>query len=136
MDLHIEIDGNLSIAKAHGIATELENKVRSLDKISEAIIHIEPTENNSRSTELGVNDSCGTIHQTIIEILKLFPEVKACRDIEIKMAEGKYSLSMSCLFSKDTSVYDTHSITEKIENTIKEKCKEIGSISIHQEPLS
>ena len=43
MDVHIQVDPNLSVRRAHKIATQVEQAVsRSLDGLASVVVHVEP----------------------------------------------------------------------------------------------
>ncbi len=41
-DLHINVDGDLSLREAHAIADEVERRLSALDEIDRAYVHVEP----------------------------------------------------------------------------------------------
>lgn len=41
-DLHINVDGNLTLREAHAIADEVERRLSTLDEIDRAYVHVEP----------------------------------------------------------------------------------------------
>ena len=43
VDMHVEVDPQMTVARAHGIAHDVKNRVReALPKVRDVMVHIEP----------------------------------------------------------------------------------------------
>ena len=134
VEFNVEIDGAQSLERAHLVASNLEDRIKQLDKkISTVTSHVEPYVDRvcSGSTVLPLQ---GQLQSLLESILISFPSVKSFRDLQLKKVDGMHSLTLCCVFEKGISLSDAHLIASKIEVEIKAKCPEIESISIHMEP--
>ncbi len=134
IDFHVELEGALSLKKAHDLASELEVRIRKLDTSIVAISsHVEPVDGGTYN---GIVDQEASrrLRAAIAEIIESFSEVRSFHEIEIKRINGKFKANIHCLFKSDITVNDAHRIATEIERTIKLKVKEIEVVSIHLEP--
>jgi cation diffusion facilitator family transporter len=134
IDFHIELEGALSLTKAHDLASELEARIRKLDGSIVAVSsHVEPVDGGTYNGTVDQEASL-KLRAAITEIIKSFPEVRSFHEIYIEMINGKFKANVHCLFKSDITVNDAHRIATEIEETIKSKIKEIEIVSIHLEP--
>ncbi|GMO37393.1 MAG: cation diffusion facilitator family transporter [Termitinemataceae bacterium] len=57
IDLDIEVDGNLSVAEAHKIATQVEDEIRNrLEAVFDIMVHIEPKGTVHQNEAYGLNE--------------------------------------------------------------------------------
>jgi len=134
IDFHVELDAALSVAQAHSIVTDLENRVLTLDKrISYITSHIEP----ATGPTCCIQDADEEMNELVIsvrQIVKEFPKVKGCERVMIRRMEGKLKLSMCCLFDGDLNVVEAHDVATQLENMIRARHEDVYKISIHMEP--
>jgi len=134
VDFHIELEGDLSLTKAHDLSSELEARIRKLDSSIVAVSsHVEPVDGGTYN---GAVDQVASnrLRAAIAEIIKSFPEVRSFHEIDIERINEKFKVNIHCLFKSDITVNDAHRIATQIEETIKSKVKEIEVVSIHLEP--
>jgi cation diffusion facilitator family transporter len=134
VDFHLEVDGDLSLEKAHAIATRLENRIKSLDqRITLVTTHIEPADCHScglKSVRVGEE---GMTH-SIKQLVETFPEIDDVTRISVQKKEGKIRVGMCCSFGSDHSVKQAHDVAEKLEGVIRAQHPEVEVVSIHMEP--
>ncbi len=134
VDFHLELDGDLSLEKAHAIATRLENRIKTLDqRITLVTTHIEPADCHScgqKSVRVGGEGMAHSIKQ----LVETFPEIEEVTRISVQKKEGKIRVGMCCSFGSDHSVKQAHDVAEKLEGIIRSKHPEVEVVSIHMEP--
>jgi cation diffusion facilitator family transporter len=134
VDFHLELDGDLSLEKAHAIATRLENRIKTLDqRITLVTTHIEPADCHScglKSVRVGEE---GMAH-SIKLLVGTFPEIEQVTRISVQKKEDKIRVGMCCSFGSDHSVKEAHDVAEKLEGVIRAKHPEVDVVSIHMEP--
>jgi len=136
VEFNVEIDETQSLETAHEIASNLEEKIKQLDKrISTVTSHIEPYVDRVYLGE-PVLFMQERLQRMLESILLGFPSVRSFKDLQVKKIDDRYSLTLCCLFDRGLSLSEAHRIASKIEVEIKAKCPEIESISIHMEPVS
>jgi cation diffusion facilitator family transporter len=135
VEFNVEIDGEQSLESAHEIASDLEDRIKRLDKkISTVTSHIEPSVDRV-CAGTPVSFMQERLQRLLESILLGFPSVKSFKDLQVKKIDDTYSLTVCCVFDKGLSLSEAHSIASKIEVEIKAKCPEIESISLHMEPV-
>jgi cation diffusion facilitator family transporter len=134
VDFHLELDGDLSLEKAHTIATRLENRIKTLDqRITLVTTHIEPADCHPcglKSVRVGGEGMAHSIKQ----LVETFPEIEEVTRISVQKKEGKIRVGMCCSFGSDHSVRQAHDVAEKLEGVIRAKHPEVEVVSIHMEP--
>jgi cation diffusion facilitator family transporter len=134
VDFHLELDGDLSLDKAHTIATRLENRIKTLDqRITQVTTHIEPADCHScglKSVRVGEEGMARSIKQ----LVATFPEIEEVTRISVQKTEGKIRVGMCCSFGSRNSVKQAHDVAEKLEGVIRVKHPEVDVVSIHMEP--
>lgn len=134
VDFHIELEGELSLTKAHDLSSELEARIRKLDGSIVAVSsHVEPVDGGTYNGAVD-QEASNRLRVAIAEIIKSFPEVRSFHEIDIERINGKFKANLHCLFKSDITVNDAHRIATQIERAIKSKVKEIEDVSIHLEP--
>ena len=121
--LHVEIDSNLSLEKAHEIADNLEEKIQNRTKFS-TVIHLEPSRNRNKNKKS---------YKIIEKILKSQNEIKSFHKIQIIERIKKDEIKMHLVVNQNMSVQKTHDLCNRIEKILQ---KEYGScnVDIHFDP--
>lgn len=136
VEFNVEIDGAQSLESAHNIASNLEDRIKQLDKkISTVTSHIEPYVDRV-CAGAPVSSMQERLQSLLESIMLSFPSVKSFRVLQVKKIDDTYSLTLCCVFDKWLSLSEAHRIASKIEVEIRAKCPEIESISLHTEPES
>ncbi|MGB9880283.1 MAG: cation transporter dimerization domain-containing protein, partial [Anaerolineae bacterium] len=136
VEFNVEIDGAQSLESAHNIASNLEDRIKQLDKkISTVTSHIEPYVDRV-CAGAPVSFMQERLQSLLESIMLSFPSVKSFRDLQVKRIDDTYSITLCCVFDKGLSLSEAHRIASKIEVEIRAKCPEIESISLHTEPES
>ena len=134
VDFHLELDGDLSLDKAHAIATRLENRIKTLDqRITLVTSHIEPADCHSCGTKSVRLGEEGIAH-SIKQLVGTFPEIEDVTRISVQKKEGNIRVGMCCSFDRSHSVKQAHDVAEKLEGVIRAKHPEVEVVSIHMEP--
>ncbi|PNX46398.1 MAG: hypothetical protein BV456_12300, partial [Thermoplasmata archaeon M8B2D] len=92
--LHVEIDSNLSLEKAHEIADNLEEKIQNKTKFS-TVIHLEPSRNRNKNKKS---------YKIIEKILKSQNEIKSFHKIQIIDGIKKDEIKMHLVVNHNMSV--------------------------------
>ncbi len=133
VDLRLEVSANITVKKAHGIAVEVEKRIKASDPdISEVTVHIESAsdvlarEREGRGTEL----------QWYIEhVAKGFPEIKSVHGIKIRRNGTDLNVVLQCGFAPGMSIKRAHEISSKLESTIRSAYPRVGELEVQQEPV-
>jgi cation diffusion facilitator family transporter len=138
VELHLEVDENLSLRAAHRRATELEEGIQQLRGGNVQVnIHIEPLgkhiatpdtrEGEMRQLELTVENF---VNKLPIE----YDELLNCHDVRVRQVEQHILVSCHCTMKSDLPITRIHDVTAALEDRVKEAFPQIFRVTIHPEP--
>ena len=140
VELHLEVDENLSLREAHRRATELEDGIRALGNGNVEVdvnIHIEPLGRHiatpdtrageMRQLEMAVESFLNHMPSTYDELLN-------CHDVRVRQVEHHILVSCHCVMKSDLSITRVHDVTAALEDSVKERFPQISRVTIHPEP--
>jgi cation diffusion facilitator family transporter len=139
IELHLEVDENLSLREAHRQASELEDEIRKLrDGSTEVNIHIEPLGRRIATPDAGLGE-IKQLLQDIEEFLNRLPsefeELVNCHDVRVRQVEHHILVSCHCTMKSALPITQVHDVTAALENRVKEKFPQIYRVTIHPEPV-
>ena len=138
VELHLEVDENLSLRAAHRRATELEEGIQKLRGGNVQVnIHIEPLgkhiatpdtrEGEMRQLELAVENF---LNKLPIE----YDELLNCHDVRVRQVEQHILVSCHCTMKSDLPITRIHDVTAALEDRVKEAFPQISRVTIRPEP--
>ena len=143
IDLDLEVDPNLTLDRAHALATDLELKLRAefdktnsegLNKIADINVHIEPrAEELIKGSEIRRKAAEKYIRQ-IEAIRSELPRTHSVQDIQLQNLNGKVYLSFHLILDSDCPISEVHSLAEEMENRLRREFPQLGRVVIHAEP--
>jgi cation diffusion facilitator family transporter len=140
IELHLEVDENLSLADAHGQASELEDRIRALSSRSgdvDVTIHIEPLGRHIATPDTRVGEM-RQLEVSVENFLNALPmeygEVINCHDVRVRQVEQHILVSCHCTMKGDLPITHIHDVTAALEDRVKEKFPQISRVTIHPEP--
>ncbi len=139
VELHLEVDENLSLREAHRQATELEEKIRELRYgHAEVNIHIEPLGRHIATPDAGAGEM-KQLSRAIEEFLNRLPsefdELVNCHDVRARQVEHHILVSCHCTMKGSLPITQIHDVTAVMEDRVKEKFPQIYRVTIHPEPF-
>jgi len=130
---HIEIDPEVSISKAHEIASQVEERIRNkLKNVLSVVTHLEPASKHSESFYR--LESASTLQRKIMQIKENLPEVISLHNIQLLWRDGKYSISLHCTVDASLTLKRAHEIATEIEDKIRALDERITQVDVHCEP--
>jgi len=138
VELHLEVDENLSLREAHRRATELEDGIRALrNGHMDVNIHIEPLGRHiatpdtrageMRQLEMAVESFLNHMPSTYDELIN-------CHDVRVRQVEHHILVSCHCVMKDDLSITRVHDVLAALEDNVKERFPQISRVTIHPEP--
>ncbi len=139
IELHLEVDENLSLRDAHRQATELEDEIRKLrDGSTDVNIHIEPLGRHIATPDRGAGEM-KLLSKAIEEFLNTLPsefdELVNCHDVRVRQVEHHILASCHCTMRGALPITQVHDVTAALEDRVKEKFPQIYRVTIHPEPV-
>jgi divalent metal cation (Fe/Co/Zn/Cd) transporter len=134
-DLHLEVDGQWSIRRAHDLANDLEREIpRQFPNIHSVRIHIE---------EIGcVHYKEALLSRPHPELLERIEQICAdqfgigrCHNISLNQTGNQLSATLHCLFPESVSVSEAHRQTTRLEEELRRNIPDLDRVLIHAEPM-
>ena len=139
IELHLEVDENLSLRDAHRQATELEEGIRKLrDGSTDVNIHIEPLGRHIATPDAGVGEMkqlSRAIEDFLNSLPSEFDELVNCHDVRVRQVEHHILASCHCTMRGALPITQVHDVTAALEDRVKEKFPQIYRVTIHPEPI-
>jgi cation diffusion facilitator family transporter len=139
IELHLEVDENLSLREAHRQATELEEGIQKLrDGSTDVTIHIEPLGRHIATPDAGAGEM-KQLSRAIEDFLNTLPtefdELVNCHDVRVRQVEHHILASCHCTMRGALPITQVHDVTAALEDRVKEKFPQIYRVTIHPEPV-
>jgi cation diffusion facilitator family transporter len=145
IELHLEVDEQLSLREAHRRATELEDEIRRVASLGAGSdphnaminIHIEPLGTHIAAGEQAVvemRDLAQDVEHFVNELRQEFHELVDCHEVRVRQVERKILVSCHCTMEGSLSITVIHDVTGALEDRVRETFPQIARVTIHPEP--
>jgi divalent metal cation (Fe/Co/Zn/Cd) transporter len=145
VDLHLEVDEQLSLSEAHRRATGLEEEIRRLPSLGNVAgpaeanvnIHIEPLGTHIATADRTAGEMKGLaqdVENFVNELPREFHELIDCHNVRVRLVEHKILVSCHCTMNGSLPITEIHDVTATLEDRIKEHFPQIARVTIHPEP--
>jgi len=138
IELHVEVDENLSLREAHRQASELEDQIRELrDGAIDVNIHIEPQGHHIATPDSDLEEMkqlAKAIEDFLNRLPSEFDELVNCHDVRVRQVEHHILVSCHCTMKSELLITQVHDVTAALEDRVKEKFQQIYRVTIHPEP--
>ena len=139
VELHLEVDENLSLRDAHRQATELEEGIRQLrDGPIEVNIHIEPLGRQIVTPDSGAGEMkqlSRSVEQFLNSLPAEFDELVNCHDVRTRQVAHHILVSCHCTMKGALPITQIHDVLATLEDRVKERFPQIHRVTIHPEPV-
>ena len=134
LELHLEMDANLSLDQAHQradvIATELR---RTHVRLARVTTHIEPA-GGARPSSSASPEEVTAVRASLQSLAEFSARGVTPQDIEIRRCGSELSVSFRCLLPRATSVKEAHDFTVEIERSLRGQVPALGRVMVRTEP--
>ena len=133
LDMHVEMEGSLSLEEAHVQASELERRVRDeLTDVIDVVTHIEPSPSGEPKATLSLA-SQDIRHKVLARVYDLYPDAN-WHDLRV-VEDGKgYGLTLHCHLPGEVLLNEAHAIAERVEAQLRAELPQLTHVTIHTEP--
>jgi cation diffusion facilitator family transporter len=134
LELHLEVDEQLSLREAHRHATVLEEAIlREAGGVAAVNIHIEPLGAHIAAAD-EMKELSRSVQGFINGLRREYHELLNCHEVRVRRAEDKVLVSCHCVMEGALPITQVHDVTAVLEDRVKEKFPQIFSVTIHPEP--
>jgi len=138
IELHLEVDENLSLREAHRQATELEEEILKIrDGSADVNIHIEPLGRHIATPDTGIGEMKQLSH-LVEDFINTLPgeydELVNCHNVRVRQVEHRILVSCHCTMKGALPITQIHDVTGALEDRVKEEFPQIARVTIHPEP--
>ena len=136
VEVHLEMDGTLSVDEAHRQASEFEATLRALAPgLARVVSHLEPLPGALPASPATPEEAARIV--AMIRELTGEPTL-ACEphDIVVQRTGVDLAISFHCVVPGDRQVSEAHTLTERVERALRERIGGVGNVTIHVEPRS
>ena len=131
VSLHVLVDREIDLEKAHKISEIIEDKIqKELPETNHVTIHLEPFISIPKKLQAEGKGNEGKI----IKLLGEYKEIKKIGRIVILNFKDILKIDIDCSFDKNLSIEIVHDLTTEIEQKIKIYFQK-SIITIHPEPI-
>jgi cation diffusion facilitator family transporter len=140
VQLHLEVDENLSLGEAHRRATDLEDAIRALGNGNfklDVNIHIEPLGRHIATPEIGAGEMRQlelAVESFLNHMHRNYDELINCHDVRVRQVEHHILVSCHCIMRGDLPITHIHDVLAALEDLVKERFPQISRVTIHPEP--
>ncbi|HXN22298.1 MAG TPA: cation-efflux pump [Candidatus Dormibacteraeota bacterium] len=139
VELHLEVDEQLSLREAHRRASELEDEIRKLPGgEAQVYIHIEPLGHYiAPAAEIGIEMKAleRAVESFINSLQPEYPEFVDCHEVRVRQVEHHILVSCHCAMNGNLPITQIHDVTGLLEARVKEQFPQIYRVTIHPEPV-
>ena len=136
VELHVELDENMPLMKAHGFVTAMEAEIlREAPEIDSVLTHIESEPATIEQPEEMVEED-RRIEVALRATAALFPEIVDVHEIMVGRAGEHISVSCHCSLPDDLPMRRVHEAITALEDRFKLECPEVHRVTIHPEPVT
>lgn len=133
--LDLEVDGRMSLAAAHEIASQLESAIASeLGADIEVETHIEPMEIHELGGEPAASAEVGRIAAALTEEAARGGVLRDIHDVRVRVGPGGAYVIFHCRIDPQLTVATTHDRVDALERALRGRCPEVVRIVGHAEP--
>lgn len=130
--LHVQVDSELELSKAHEIAEAVEKEIqKAVQNVRQVTVHLEPSR-AERTSGTMVDDK--KVSDTIRSVLESYPGVIEIGSILIYSAGGELRINVHCFFAGEENITRIHETVSKIEDQIRLRFPD-AVVTIRPEPV-
>jgi cation diffusion facilitator family transporter len=133
VDVHLEVDGSLSLREAHAQASRLEERARAaIPHLAALTTHIEPRGSLRHSASLGMDAQA--VAEAARQVVGEALEVRECHHLEVGETTDGWSVSLHCRLPGDMPLTEAHQTISQLEDELRTRVRGLSRVLIHAEP--
>lgn len=136
VELHVEVDSQLNLERAHELATQLEASIReSLPQIDRVLTHIEPTGTaGSAPAPQDARQDLGQFADAIAEFGQRHGVPLQGHQFTARQTEQGTALTFHLHLDGDLPIGEAHEVSRRLEGFLHQRFPQLARVVIHVEP--
>jgi cation diffusion facilitator family transporter len=133
--LDLEVDGSLSLAKAHEIADELEDAIKAeLGAQVEVETHIEPLQPQEGHGREAPPERVKVVQMALVEIAAQNRVIRDIHDVRVRETDEGEIVNFHCQVDPALPVQTVHEKVDELERALRKKSPAVKRVIGHAEP--
>jgi cation diffusion facilitator family transporter len=132
VSLHLKLPADSSLRAAHEVAERVEEAIRALPTVSDALTHLEPLEHPIAADPTATQSARETIEE-VKTIIRRHTGTDA-RDVRVLPTEAGIVLFIIIPMSANQSLAHAHQVAGELEENLRQQMPEIADVVVHTEP--
>jgi cation diffusion facilitator family transporter len=132
VSLHLKLPADSSLRQAHEVAERVEDAIRALPRVGDALTHLEPLERPIAANPTAARDD----RQTLEEVRAIVHEQTGtpARDVRLLPTDAGIVLFIIVPVSAADSLAHAHQIASELEEGLRQHMPAIADVVVHTEP--
>jgi divalent metal cation (Fe/Co/Zn/Cd) transporter len=126
--LHIKLPGDLSLADAHAVASDVESAISALPEVVAVQTHLEPLREAAPGRRSAPPDE-----QALLAIVR-DATGEPPRHVRLVRTDEGLLVFVTLRVPADRTLAEAHALASEVEERIRERLPEIADVVVHTEP--
>jgi divalent metal cation (Fe/Co/Zn/Cd) transporter len=133
-EMHVSMDGSLSLAEAHARVDELEREARArVEQLAEIVTHIEPAGDAVEVYSVS-RTSAKSLEESIKDLIKTEYGTAATHRLQIHPVGDSWTASLHFLLDGRMSLQEAHVQSAQLEAKLRDTIPRLSAVVVHTEP--
>jgi cation diffusion facilitator family transporter len=126
VDMHVDVDGEMGLDRAHAIADQVQARVEALPAVDLAFVHVEPA---------GVLPQADEEQVVVYQLRQLAEQMGiGVHDVWIYETKGKYYAEVHTETDAALSLREAHEVVSSLEDRARAEIPRLAEVTAHIEP--
>jgi cation diffusion facilitator family transporter len=132
VSLHLKLPADSSLQQAHEVAERVEESLRALPHVSDALTHLEPLERPIAADPTATRDDRRTVEK--VRTIVREQAGTSPRDVRLLPTEAGSVVFITVPVGADESLAHAHRVASELEEALRQRMPEIVDVVVHTEP--
>jgi cation diffusion facilitator family transporter len=132
VSLHLKLPADSSLQEAHDVAERVEDAIRHLPRVSDALTHLEPLERPIAADPTAAHDDRATLDEVKTIVREQTGMVE--RDVRLLPTDAGVVLFITVPVGATASLAHAHQVASELEENLRQRMPEIADVVVHTEP--
>ncbi len=137
VELHFEVEPTLSLTEAHALADELESQGRqAIPAVVDITTHIEPM---GEAVPVAQQPHLRTEKEMLDQVRNITDSIcgaGAAHHLRLWQEKDGWTVSMHIQLAGDISIVDAHTISRRVEESLRREMSDLQRVVIHANPIT